>query len=73
MRFRKKRHDSILDPSERTFNAMMELVKDLSLKDYRKLKKAMDSGYEAYQIVRGLETDEVDDAEYQISKEKEVK
>lgn len=73
MRFRRKRSDGILDPSERTFNAMMELVKDLTLKDYRKLKKAMDSGYEAYQIVRGLETDEVDDAEYQLSKDKEVK
>ena len=73
MKFGKKHRPSILDSSERTFNAMMELVKDLSLKDYKKLKKAMDSGYEAYQIVRGLETDEVDDAEYQLSKDKEVK
>lgn len=46
------------DPSEVRFDAMMDLVRDLSRKDYNKLKKAMDSGYEAYQIVRGIDSDE---------------
>ena len=48
------------DPVEVRFDAMMNLVRDLTRKDYNKLKKAMDSGYEAYQIVRGI--DGVDDS-----------
>ena len=38
------------DPVEARFEAMMTLVKDLSQKDYRRLKKAMDSGYIAWGI-----------------------
>lgn len=64
MRFsRKKKNEPeifIEDPVEVRFDAMMNLVRDLTRKDYNKLKKAMDSGYEAYQIVRGI--DGVDDA-----------
>ena len=59
--FRKKHNNSPFfeeDPSEVRFDAMMDLVRDLSRKDYNKLKKAMDSGYEAYQIVRGIDTDD---------------
>jgi hypothetical protein len=43
------------DPVEARFEAMMTLVKDLSQKDYRRLKKAMDSGYDAYNTVRNIE------------------
>lgn len=43
------------DPVEARFEAMMTLVKDLSPKDYRRLKKAMDSGYDAYNTVRNIE------------------
>ena len=54
--FRRPRADFFTEePAEERFDAMMNLVKDLSRKDYNKLKKAMDSGYNAYQIVRGLE------------------
>lgn len=48
----------IKDPVEARFETMMGLVKDLSPKDYRRLKKAMDSGYEAYNIVRNIKTDD---------------
>lgn len=60
MFFKRKRfdEDDNFDPSTARFDAMMDLVKDLSRKDYNKLKKAMDSGYEAYQIVRGIENDD---------------
>lgn len=59
MRLFKRIHRiDFIDPSEERFDAMMGLVKDLSRKDYNKLKKAMDSGYEAYQIVRGIDNDD---------------
>ena len=59
MRIFKKVHNAdFIDPSEERFDAMMGLVRDLSRKDYNKLKKAMDSGYEAYQIVRGIDNDD---------------
>lgn len=46
------------DPVENRFDAMMDLVKDLSKADYKRLKKAMDLGYDAYQTVRNIETDD---------------
>ena len=55
--FRKKSTPTT-DPSEARFEAMMNLVKDLDKSDYRRLKKAMDSGYEAYNIVRNIETED---------------
>lgn len=65
----KKKNKEIKDPSESRFEAMMDLVKDLTPKDYKRLKKAMDSGYEAYNIVRNIETDDdsIDLAENQLS------
>lgn len=56
-RFRKN-NMPIKDPVEARFETMMGLVKDLTPKDYRRLKKAMDSGYEAYNIVRNIKTDD---------------
>lgn len=37
---------------------MMDLVKDLSRSDYNRLKKAMDLGYQSYQTVRNVKTDD---------------
>ena len=37
------------------FDQMMDLVKDLSRKDYNRLKDAMDLGYNAYQKVRNID------------------
>lgn len=54
----KKNTMPIKDPVEARFETMMGLVKDLTPKDYRRLKKAMDSGYEAYNIVRNIKTDD---------------
>lgn len=58
MLFKKKHEDSrffVEDPVEQRFDAMMDLVKDLSSKDYKKLLQAMDLGYKAYQKVRGID------------------
>ena len=52
---RRKSQFSVEEPAEVRFNAMMDLVKDLSQKDYNRLKKAMDLSYKGYQTVRGLE------------------
>ena len=46
------------DPIELRFNAMMELIKDLSKADYNRLKKAMDLGWQSYQTVRNVRTDD---------------
>ena len=55
---RKKNHSEVFieDPAEQRFDAMMELVKDLSKRDYNRLKDAMDLGYTAYQKVRNIDT-----------------
>lgn len=50
------------DPTEARFDAMMELVKDLPRADYNRLKKAMDLGWQSYQTVRNVRTD--DEKEY---------
>lgn len=58
MCFTKKKKQSeffIEDPAEQRFDAMMELVKDLSKRDYNRLKEAMDLGYTAYQKVRNID------------------
>jgi len=54
----KRKAEPKADPSEARFEQMMNLVKDLDKADYRRLKKAMDSGYEAYNIVRNIETED---------------
>ena len=40
------------------FDSMMDLVKDLSRKDYNRLKDAMDLGYNAYQKVKNIDSDD---------------
>lgn len=55
-----------VDPVEQRFGSMMELIKDLSKADYNRLKKAMDLGWQSYQTVRNVRTDdekEVEDIE----------
>lgn len=70
MRFFKKRA-KLEDPAEVRFDAMMNLVKDLSRADYNRLKKAMDLGWQSYQTVRNVKTD--DEKEYGDIEEAERK
>lgn len=57
MRFRRKR--PILESvAEQRFDAMMDLIKDLPRADYNRLKQAMDLGYEGYQKVKNVKTEE---------------
>ena len=78
MIFRKRKHIYV-DPVEQTFNIMIKLIKDLSKADYNRLKKAMDAGYQSYQIVRNVKTDDERDnadtyeAEKILTKEVEKK
>lgn len=53
-----KKHHRTTDPIEQRFNSMMELIKDLSKTDYNRLKKAMDLGWQSYQTVRNVKTDD---------------
>ena len=70
-----KKPSHYIDPVEQTFSAMMKLIKDLSKPDYRRLKKAMDLGYESYQVVRNVKTDDerenedIDEIEKSLEKE----
>ena len=43
------------DSLDLQFDKIMSWVRDLSRKDYNKLKKAMDKDYDAYQILHGIE------------------
>ena len=66
MLFKSHKKRQYEDPIESRFNAMMELIKDLSKADYNRLKKAMDLGWQSYQTVRNVKTDdekEVEDIE----------
>ena len=48
------------DTLDTKFDEMMAWIKNLSRRDYNRIKKAMDNGYEAYQILHGIEpTDDV--------------
>lgn len=74
MRLFKKRHIMPIDPVEAKFDTMMRLIKDLSKADYNRLKKAMDLGWQSYQTVRNVRTDdeketgEVDEIEKKLVK-----
>ena len=57
MRFRRKR--PILESvAEQRFDAMMDLIKDLPRTDYNRLLDAMNLGYNAYQKVKNVKTEE---------------
>lgn len=54
------------------FDEMMAWIKELSRKDYNRLKKAMDLDYNAYQTLHGIEPDDdtsVENAEFILEKE----
>lgn len=74
MKIFKKKH-IVKDPVEQRFDAMMELIKDLPRADYNRLKKAMDLGWQSYQTVRNVKTDDekefqdINSAELILSKE----
>lgn len=63
------------DPVEEKFDSMMRLIKGLSRVDYNRLKKAMDLGYDSYQVVRNVktvderETEDIDEIEKKLEKE----
>ncbi len=58
MKFLKRKKVVYEDPIEIRFDAMMSLIKDLPKQDYTRLKEAMDLGYDSYQKVRNVKTDE---------------
>jgi hypothetical protein len=62
MCLKRKKVEVVMDPVEEKFNKMMELIKDLSRVDYNRLKKAMDLGWQSYQTVRNVKTE--DEKEY---------
>lgn len=60
------------DTLDRKFDEAMAWIKQLSRKDYNKIKKAMDLDYNAYQTLHGIEPGDdtvVDDAEFMLAKE----
>jgi len=67
------------DPVEIRFDAMMVLIKDLPRADYNRLKKAMDLGWQSYQTVRNVKTEDekefgdIMEAEKVLSKESQDK
>lgn len=54
----KKRGKGYVEPVEQKFSLMMGLVKDLPKADYERLKKAMDLGWQSYQTIRNVKTNE---------------
>ena len=72
-----KRKKPILESvAEQRFDAMMDLIKDLPRADYNRLKQAMDLGYEGYQKVKNVKTEEekmvedIDDIEKSLKEAK---
>ena len=71
--FRKK--TKYVDVVAQRFGAMMALIKDLSRADYNRMKKAMDLGWQSYQTIRDVKTDDekenadIDEAERILEKE----
>lgn len=55
---KKQQIQPVGDPVEQRFGSMIELVKDLSKADYNRLKKGMDLGWQSYQIVRNVKTED---------------
>jgi hypothetical protein len=53
-----KKKVKAVDPAEERFDKMMELIKDLPRADYNRLKVAMDLGYDAYQKVKNVKTED---------------
>lgn len=58
MKLFKKKPRKYADPVEQKFVSMMSMIKDLSKSDYNRMKKAMDLGWQSYQTIRDVKTDE---------------
>lgn len=77
MKFFRKKKYTYVDPVEQTFNVMIKLIKDLPRADYNRLKKAMDLGWQSYQTVRNVKTDDerdnadIDESDRILTKESE--
>lgn len=71
----KKKSKKYVDPVEQKLVSMMSLIKDLSRADYNRMKKAMDLGWQSYQTIRDVKTDDekenadIDEAERILEKE----
>ena len=71
----KKKSRKYVDPVEQKFGSMMNLIKELSRADYNRMKKAMDLGWQSYQTIRDVKTDEekenadIDEAERILERE----
>ena len=72
----KKRKQVLESVAEQRFDAMMDLIKDLSRADYNRLLAAMNLGYDAYQKVKNVRTEEekeledIDDIEKSLKEAK---
>ena len=70
-----KKKTKYVDAVEQKFGSMMALIKDLSRADYNRMKKAMDLGWQSYQTIRDVKTDDekenadIDEAERILEKE----
>lgn len=70
-----KKKNGIKDPVEEKFDIMINLIKNLPKTDYNRLKKAMDLGWQSYQTIRNVKTDDEKEnedilqAEIQLTKE----
>ncbi len=53
-----KKKSVYVDSVEKKFSSMMGLVKDLPKKDYERLKTAMDLGWQSYQTIRNVKTND---------------
>ena len=62
----RKKREKTSDPAETRFEAMMDLVKDLDEGDYKRMIKAMNSGYTAYNTVRNIESNSIDTLEKEL-------
>ena len=71
----KRKHPLLESVAEQRFDNMMTLIKDLPRADYTRLKDAMDLGYNAYQKVKNVKTEEekeledIDEIEKTLNKE----
>ena len=66
-----RKHEPITfeeDSLDAQFDKIMAWAKDLSRKDFNKLKKAMDKDYDAYQVLHGIEpTEDTVDEMFELS------
>lgn len=69
MKLFKNKPKKYVDPVEQKFVSMMSMIKDLSRADYNRMKKAMDLGWQSYQTIRDVKTDE--EKQYQDINESE--